>query len=486
MDVEVKGMSIINRDRWSRDFGEWFRDVLEEAEVYDYRYPLKGCGVWRPYGFAIRKRVIEVMRSILDSLGHEEILLPLLIPEDLFKKEAEHVKGFEKQVFWVTRGGDTELDVKLALRPTSETVIGPMLKLWIKAHTDLPKKYYQIVNTFRYETEATKPMIRVREITTFKEAHTAHATFEDSERQVKEAVEAYSRIFDEICIPYMKNKRPEWDKFAGALYTIAFDTIMPDGRVMQIGTVHNLGQNFSKAFDIKYLTIDGKQEYVWQTCYGISERIIATLIAIHGDDRGMTLPPNIAPIQVIIVPIPYKGFEEAVDKTCKEILKKLLEDGVRAKYDDRELTPGNKFYYWEKRGVPIRIEVGPEDLKMNSVTIARRDTLSRERVKITEISRRVKELMTEIGESIRSRAWNWMKQNIRIATDYSELKKMAEVGRGAIEVNWCGRIECAHKIEEDTDLRVLGEPWNEDTGTKAKCIVCGSMAEKKLRLAKTY
>jgi len=479
-------MSLSMREKWSKEFGEWFRDVLDEAEIYDYRYPVKGCGVWMPYGFAIRKNVLEVVRSILDSLGHEEILLPLLIPEDLFKKEAEHVKGFERQVFWVTKGGETELDVKLALRPTSETAIGPMLKLWIKAHSDLPKKYYQIVSTFRYETEATKPMIRVREITTFKEAHTAHATFEDSERQVKEAAEAYSRIFDEIGIPYMRNKRPEWDKFAGALYTVAFDTIMPDGRVMQIGTVHNLGQNFAKAFDIKYLTIDGKQEYVWQTCYGISERVIAALIAIHGDDRGMILPPNIAPIQVIIVPIPYKGFEEAVDKTCKEILSKLLEKGVRAKYDDREITPGNKFYYWEKRGVPIRIEVGPEDLKMNSVTIARRDTLSRERVEMTEVLKRVNELIVEIMEYIKSRAWSWMKQNTRKATDYNELKNMAEMGRGVIEVDWCGRFECAHKIEEDTDLRVLGEPWNEDIEPPVKCIVCGESACKKLRLAKTY
>ncbi|MCS7096907.1 MAG: proline--tRNA ligase [Candidatus Methanomethylicia archaeon] len=477
-------MGKVKRELWLNNFGEWFRNILDEAEIYDYRYPVKGCGVWMPYGFAIRKNVINVMREILNSLGHEEILLPLLIPEDLFEKESEHIRGFEKQVFWVTKGGDTELDVKLALRPTSETVIGPMLKLWIKAHTDLPRKYYQIVSTFRYETKATRPMIRVREITTFKEAHTTHATFEDSEKQIREAIYAYSKIFDELCIPYVKNRRPDWDKFAGALYTIAFDTIMPDGKVMQIGTIHNLGQNFAKAFDIKYLTPEGKMEYVWQTCYGISERAIAALIAIHGDDNGIVLPPHIAPIQVIIVPIPYKSFEEEVDKTCKEVLKVLIDEGIRAKYDDREITPGSKFYYWEKRGVPIRIEIGPEDLKDNCVTISRRDTLTREKIDRDKLVNRIKELMVEIRKSIRDRAWEMFKSNIRKVRDMDEFKKFIEFEYGIIEVDWCGKEECAHKLEEEID--VLGEPCEEHYQEPKKCIVCSGEARKILRLSKTY
>ena len=323
-------MSKPTREKWSSNFSEWFRWVLDGAELYDYRYPIKGCGVWRPYGFKLRRNILEIIRKLLDSTGHDEILLPLLIPETLLAKESEHVKGFEGQVYWVTRGGYDDLDVKLALRPTSETALAPMLKLWIKSHADLPIKIYQIVSVFRYETKATRPLIRVREITTFKEAHTAHATFEDSERQIKEAVEIYSRFFDELYIPYVINIRPSWDKFAGALYTIAFDTLMPDGRVMQIGTVHNLGQNFSKAFDITYLKVDGTHDYVWQTCYGISERVIAALISIHGDDRGLIIPPNIAPIQIVIIPIPYKGVEEIVDKACREVYGILVKAGFRA------------------------------------------------------------------------------------------------------------------------------------------------------------
>lgn len=478
-------MSIISRRKWSDDFSEWFRDILDEAEIYDYRYPLKGCGVWMPYGFAIRRNITQLMRNILDSLEHEEILLPLLIPGDLLMKEAEHVEGFKAQVFWVTRGGDDDLDMKLALRPTSETAIGPMLKLWIKSHADLPKKYYQIVSTFRYETKATRPMIRVREITTFKEAHTAHATFEDSERQIREAVYAYSRIFDEIGIPYTRNKRPEWDKFAGALYTIAFDTMMPDGKVMQIGTVHNLGQNFSKAFEVKYLTIDGKQEYIWQTCYGISERIIAALIAVHGDDGGIVLPPNIAPIQVIIIPVPYKGFEVEVDKRCKELLDEISKNDIRVKYDDRNMTPGNKFYYWEKRGIPIRIEIGPQDIEMNTVTISRRDTLERIVVDRRKTINEIKRLMLDIQSSLKDRAWKIFKSNIYRAKDLYEAENLARMEKGIIEVEWCGREECAKKLEKELDIRALGEPWEEDCKA-TKCIICGDKAEKILRLAKTY
>jgi len=313
----------VKRQKWSEDFGEWFRDVLINAGIMDYRYPIKGSGVWMPYGFKIRRNVLQILRNLLDTTGHNETLFPLLIPETSLAQESAHVKSFEGECFWVTHGGFEPLKVRYALRPTSETVIAPMLKLWIRSHADLPLKLYQVVNVFRHETKATRPIIRMREVATFKEAHTCHATFEEAEEQVNAAVELYKRFFDEVGVPYCVSRRPEWDKFAGALYTIAFDMLCPDGRALQIGTVHNLGQNFAKAFDITYETKDGRQEHIWTTSYGISGRGIAAVLIIHGDDNGIVLPQKIAPIQVAVVPVPYKGKEEQVNQACADVAAKL-------------------------------------------------------------------------------------------------------------------------------------------------------------------
>ncbi|MGB9831837.1 MAG: aminoacyl--tRNA ligase-related protein, partial [Fervidicoccus fontis] len=319
------------------EFSEWFDTVIKEAEIYDYgRYPVKGMGVWMPYGFALRKNIIELIRKEHDSKGHEEILLPLLIPEDLLIKEEEHIRGFRDEVYWVTHGGLDELDVKLALRPTSETSISLMESYWLNSYKQLPKKFYQIVSIFRYETKATRAMIRLREVSTFKEAHTAHSTFEDADRQVREAIEIYSTIFDQLGIPYVISKRPDFDKFAGALYTIAFDTVMPDGKVLQVGTVHHLGQNFSKSLDVKVLQENGENDYVWQTSYGLSDRVIASTISIHGDKRGLILPYIIAPIKVVIIPIYFNDEEKkGVIEYSEEIRNELENCGIRTVIDTR-------------------------------------------------------------------------------------------------------------------------------------------------------
>ena len=273
-----------------KDFSAWYNDILWRAEIMDVRYPVKGLYVWYPYGFAIRKYVYQRLRDLLDR-DHQETLFPLLIPEQEFMKEAEHIKGFEDEVYWVTHGGTVPLDVKLALRPTSETAIYPMYALWIRSHADLPIKYYQIVNTFRYETKQTRPLIRLREITSFKEAHTVHATWEEANEQVEEAIRLYREFYDGLCIPTLVSKRPDWDKFPGADFTIAVDAIMPNGKTLQIGTVHHLGDHFSRTFNITYEDKNGEQKLAQQTCYGISERSIAALISIHGDDKGLILPP---------------------------------------------------------------------------------------------------------------------------------------------------------------------------------------------------
>ncbi|MET1102038.1 MAG: proline--tRNA ligase [Pyrodictiaceae archaeon] len=478
------------RKRWSEEYSKWFDWVLEQAEIYDYgRYPVKGMGVWLPYGFQIRKRVIELIRSVLDPYGHEEVLFPLLIPETLLRKESEHIRGFEAEVYWVTHGGREELDVKLALRPTSETSISYMESFWIKSYRDLPKKYYQIVSIFRYETKATRPLIRLREVTTFKEAHTVHDSFEDADRQVGEAIELYKKIFDRLGIPYVISRRPEWDKFAGAVYTIAFDTILPDGRVLQIGTVHHLGQNFTIPFEVRIQLRDESLDYAWQTSYGISDRIVATIISIHGDDHGAVIPPEVAPIQVVIVPIPVPEKErEAHRKYVSEVEEELKKDGIRVKVDWREdVRPGRKFYEWEAKGVPIRLEIGSKELEEDTIVVVRRDTLEKKTVSRSELKNYVRSLLDkEIMDNLSRRAYEWLKARIRRVESLEEAKRILQEERGIVEVPWCGREECGLRMEEITEAGALGTPVDTREKPNAKCPVCGRPAVAWMRLAKKY
>ncbi|EHP85552.1 proline--tRNA ligase [Methanotorris formicicus] len=441
------------------EFSEWYSEILEKAEIYDVRYPIKGCGVYLPYGFKIRRYAFEIIRKLLDETGHDETLFPMLIPEDLLAKEGEHIKGFEDEVYWVTHGGKTPLDVKLALRPTSETPIYHMMKLWVKVHTDLPIKLYQIVNTFRYETKHTRPLIRLREIMTFKEAHTAHATKEEAEEQVKEAIEVYKKFFDALGIPYLISKRPEWDKFPGAEYTMAFDTIFPDGRTMQIGTVHNLGQNFAKTFEIIFETPDGGKDYAYQTCYGISDRVIASIIAIHGDEKGLSLPPIVAPIQVVIVPLIFKGKEEIVMNKAKEIYN-LLKDKFRVHLDDRDIRPGRKFNDWELKGVPLRIEIGPKDIENGKITLFRRDI--EEKFQIGDNEELIDEMektLNTINENMKNRAWEKFDAFIKIVefneSKIDEIKNILSEERGVILIPYVESIY-NEELEDKVEASVLG------------------------------
>ncbi|MHA1339287.1 MAG: proline--tRNA ligase [Promethearchaeota archaeon] len=446
---------------------DWLNEVLLRTEILDYRYNLKGCGVWRGYGFKIRKNVLNIIRELLDNteIPHEEHLFPLLIPEPQFMKEAEHVKGFEDEVYWVTHGGLKPLDIKLALRPTSETVFYPMFALWIQSHTDLPIKPYQIVNTFRYEGKNTRPMLRVREITTFKEAHTAHATAEDAERQILEAVEIYKEFFNRLGLSYIINERPKWDTFPGANYTIAFDVIFPGKhRALQVGTVHNLGQTFAKTFDIKFETPSGTTDYVYQTCYGISERAIASLLVQHGDDKGLVLPAHIAPIQIAIVPILFKNANEAkiLDK-CRKLYKTLKEEGFRVIIDDRGLKPGSKFYYWEQKGVPVRIEIGPKDIENNSMLIVRRDTGEKQSISLNSKSKYIKalnDIFATIFDSLKLRQANETQSCIIQTDDLDDALDWVEQNKGVAEIPMCGSEECASDIEKRVDgLKFLGIPY---------------------------
>ena len=433
------------------NFSEWYNDLLIDAQIMDVRYPIKGLYVWFPFGFKLRKLTYDVLRSLLDR-DHEEAYFPLLIPENELLKESEHIKGFEEEVFWVTRGGFAELEIPLALRPTSETAIYPMFSIWIRSHADLPLKIYQLVNTFRYETKHTRPLIRLREITSFKEAHTAHASWEDAKLQTDAAVTLYKEFYDRLGIPYIVSRRPQWDRFPGADYTLAFDTLMPDGKSLQVGTIHHLGTNFAKTFDITYEDRDGNQQFVNQTCYGISERCIAAVISVHGDDKGLVLPPEIAPVQVVIIPIYSKQADgKAILKACNELRDELSR--YRVVLDTDDVRPGAKFYKWEKQGVPIRLEIGPRDLSKSSVTLVRRDTGEKESVKRSELQFRLAQAMTDVLENITKKARAFLVSH----TVAIEIPEQAKGKTGIFQISWCGSESCGRKLQELSDADVLGE-----------------------------
>ena len=297
--------------RKEEEFSDWYNAVIEGAELTDKRYPIKGMNVWRPYGWAVAKLIDGAIRQEFDATGHDEVCFPVLIPESEFQKEADHVKGFEDSVYWVTHGGLDELDVRLVLRPTSETAMYPMFKLWIRSHADLPLKVYQIVPTFRYETKMTRSFMRVREIHFF-ESHTAHATYEDAEQQIREDLQINERLMRLLCLPYRIHRRPDWDKFPGAHYSLACDTLLPSGRVLQVGTFHHYKDNFAKVYDVLYEDEKGEHRHVHQTTDGMSERLLGAIVSAHGDEKGLVLPPAVAPVQAVIVPILEKGRQEDI------------------------------------------------------------------------------------------------------------------------------------------------------------------------------
>ncbi|KAB2947354.1 MAG: prolyl-tRNA synthetase [Candidatus Methanoperedens nitroreducens] len=464
------------------NFSEWYNELLLMAEIMDVRYPVKGLYVWFPFGFDVRKRTYAIIRELLDK-DHKEALFPLLIPENEFMKEAEHIKGFENEVYWVTHGGKNELDVKLALRPTSETAIYPMYKVWVRSHADLPIKIYQIVNTFRYETKHTRPLIRLREITSFKEAHTVHATWDEAAAQVKEATGIYQEFYRRLAIPTIVSKRPDWDKFPGADYTMAVDTLMPDNKTLQIGTAHHLGSNFAKTFDIKYEDINGEQVLAHQTCYGISERSIAALISLHGDDKGLVFPPEIAPIQVVIIPILFGKSDETLD-ACRDVAQRLKAKNIRVTLDETDERPGAKYYKWEMKGVPLRVEIGPRDLKNNAATVVRRDTGNKENVPLADIESEIEKRFVAIHESLFKKAQKSLEGRLIACTTIEEVKE--NISNGIVKIPWCGVRECGLAMEEAVGAGILGIPESELGKGTGICPVCKKETENIAIMAKTY
>ena len=475
----------MEREEWEEEFTEWFNDSISQGEIMDIQYPVKGLYVWKPYGLKLRNNTMDIIKESLEESDHEEVLFPLLIPRTIFQKESEHIEGFENEAYWVTHGGDKELNTDLALRPTSETSIYPMLNRWIRSHTDLPLKIYQIVNIFRHETKMTKPLIRLREVTTFKEAHTVHGSKEEAEKQVDEAVELYKKFYDELAVPHLITKRPSWDTFAGAEYSIAFDALAPDGRTLQIGTAHNLGQNFAEVFDLTFETYEGEQELVHQTSYGISDRAIASIIMTHGDDRGLCLPPKVAPIQVVIVPIPYSDEDVDVNKYAEKINEELKDASIRTEIDHRDISPGDKFYRWERKGVPLRIEIGPDEVKEDKITLARRDTGNREEVERDELIPSVEKNFEEMYKSLKERAERFLEERIFEVTEIEKARDLLSERKGIVKIPWCGNEECGLEIEDETGGDVLGREQgvNEEMG---ECPICEKENCDPVLLSKTF
>lgn len=456
---------------------EWYNEIIETASLVDKRYPVKGMNVLPPYGFKLVSIVDSIIREAVNSNGFEESMFPMLISRDQLSVEFEHVKGFEGQVFWVTRGGNEPLEVDLALRPTSEAAMYPMFSLWIRTHSDLPLKLYQIVNTYRYETKHTRAFIRDREIHFF-EAHTAHVDFEDSERQMQEYKQIMKNISQKLCLPYVINKRPEWDKFPGSQYSLAFDLILPSGRSLQIGTIHQYGENFAKNYDIRYSDPAGERKLVSQTTYGMSGRLIAAIVFMHGDDKGLVLPPYVAPIQFIIVPIP--GENKNLGTYSTRVLEQITSLGYRVRLDNREsYTPGFKYNDWEMRGVPFRIEIGSKETEGNFITIVPRNTGKRSKIALSELQNSLASAVTTLQDDLMKAAEEKMRE---MTVQVNDIRN-AKTSTGMIRLMWCGRKECADKIEQETELSCLGYP--QDDNGDGKCVVC-SLPAKPAYFSRTY
>ena len=463
--------------RKEEDFSEWFTAAIEKAELRDKRYPVKGMDVWLPYGWSLMKRVEQAWREEFDATGHSEVNFPLLVPETEFRKEAEHVKGFESDVYWVTHGGTNPLDVRLVLRPTSETAMYPMFALWIRSHADLPLKTYQIVSTYRYETKMTRTFLRVREIRFF-ESHTCHATYEEAEQQIHEDLEINKRLMRRFGLPYLVTKRPEWDKFPGAHFSLGVDTILPSGRTLQVATFHHYKDNFSRVYNVMFEDIDGARKFVHQTTDGMSERILGGIVAVHGDEKGLILPPEVAPIEAVVVPILEKGRQAEISKAARKLYESLR-TSLRVYLDDRDVRPGEKFYHWEAKGVPLRLELGPRDVKKGQVVVVRRDTGKKRSLPKAGLAGKLRAVLDRMQADLRSRAEKLLRENIVTILSLDQARD------GISRMGWCGRQECGLTVTERTGMGVLGTPYDREPVSGA-CVVCGRPATEILYAAKAY
>lgn len=465
----------------SEDFPQWYTDVILKTDMVDYS-DVKGCMVIKPYGYGVWELIQKEMDARFKATGHKNAYFPLFIPESLLKKEAEHVEGFAPEVAWVTHGGNEELAERLAVRPTSETIIGSMYSKWIQSYRDLPVLLNQWCNVVRWE-KSTRPFLRTSEFL-WQEGHTAHATFEEAQEETIKMLGVYCEFAENVlAVPVIAGKKSDKEKFAGAVATYTMEAMMQDGKALQMGTSHNMGDNFAKGYDITYLSKEGKLEYCFTASWGTSTRMIGGIIMVHGDDRGLVLPPKVAPVQVIILPIAM--HKDGVLEKAQMLLKRLNACDIRAEIDDSDQTAGWKFNQWEMKGVPIRLEIGPKDIEKNQVVLVRRDNHEKLFVPMESLCETIEGTLDAIHKSMFDKALSLRESRSVDAKTFDEFK--AGVQSGFTRALWCGERGCEDEIKAKTGATTRCIPMEElDKKHDGACVHCGKRAAALVYFAKSY
>ncbi|HEV2120085.1 MAG TPA: proline--tRNA ligase [Candidatus Bathyarchaeia archaeon] len=467
-----------------QDLSEWYTQVVTKAQLADYS-SAKGFMVLMPYGYSIWERIKEDFDKKIKAIGHKNAYFPLLIPERLLKTETEHFAGFTPDVFWVTHSGDTELAEKLAVRPTSETIIYESYRKWVKSWRDLPILINVWNSVVRAEITSTRPFLRTTEFL-WQEGHTVHETEQEAEEEVMTILGIYTKLVEEeLAIPIIVGRKTEREKFKGAVYTTTMEAMMPDGKAVQMGTSHHLGQKFSIPFEIKYLGKDEKEHYGWTTSWGISWRLIGAAILSHGDDRGLILPPKIAPIQVVIIPIFYKETDQKdISDAVRHLSSQLEQIGIRTLIDDRvQYTPGWKYHEWEMKGVPLRVEIGPKDVQSKQVTVVRRDSREKIAINRSDARDRINKILSEIQDHLFERAKKSLEGLTATASDMQSFKRVLEEKGGFIKA-FLSDDSCEEKIKIETGATVRVVPMK--MSKKGKCVYCGADNSTEVYFARSY
>ena len=462
------------------DFAQWYTDVIRKTDMVDYA-PVRGCMVIKPYGYGIWELIQKHLDAKFKQTGHENVYMPMLLPESLLMKEADHVEGLAPECAWVTQGGSEPLAERLAIRPTSETIFCTMYAKWVQSWRDLPMKYNQWCNVMRWE-KSTRPFLRTSEFL-WQEGHTIHATAEEAQEETLQMLEIYRDFAENVlAIPVLVGRKSELEKFAGARATYSMEAMMHDGKALQAGTSHNFGDNFARAFDIQFLDKDGKQKYVEETSWGVSTRLIGAIIMVHGDDRGLVLPPRVAPIQAVVLPI--AAHKPGVAEKAQEVANALKAAGLRVFLDDRDTySAGWKFIEWEMKGVPARVEVGPRDIENGVVTVCRRDTLEKIQLPIDSVGERVAALMDEIHDGLFQKALAFRDSHIQDVTNMEELGEAVQ--HGFARAMWCGDDACELEVKNRFNAKTRNMPFDQ-TPIGDTCVVCGKKATKLIYFGKQY
>ena len=462
------------------DFARWYTDIVKKADLIEYT-SIKGCCVFRPYAYALWENIQHVLDTKFKELGHENVYMPMFIPESLLEKEKDHVEGFAPEVAWVTHGGNEKLQERMCVRPTSETLFCEHYKNIIQSHRDLPKLYNQWCSVVRWE-KTTRPFLRSMEFL-WQEGHTAHATAEEAQEETIRMLNVYADFCEQyLAIPVVKGRKTDKEKFAGAVATYTIESLMHDGKALQSGTSHNFGDGFAKAFGIQYSDKDNKLQHVFQTSWGVTTRLIGALIMVHGDNSGLVLPPRIAPKQVMIVPIAMhkEGVAEKATELCT-MLKKTL----RADIDLSDKTPGWKFAEYEMKGIPVRLEIGPKDIENNSCVLVRRDTGEKISASLNGIEETIAKLLEDIQNNLFNKALEHRNEHTYTATDYDSFKEIVETKPGFVKSMWCGDEACENKIKEDTGATARCMPFEQENLGET-CVCCGKKAKTMVYWGRAY